>query len=464
MNFKAPEISVCESTPFANDKLSRKDEVKNISRLLMNLSTPIVFSINAPWGEGKTTFLKMTHAYMAGKGCKGIYISAWETDYATDPLIAFLGEMDAEISKMTSGNPAKAKAWGVAKKAGLHIVRKGLPALIRMGTYGLVDLDGVIEGEVAKICGDISTDIIDEYYKTKQSIDHFKNNIKSIVNDDEKIFIFIDELDRCRPTYSIEFLERVKHLLNIDGLVFVLCMDKSQLAHSVRAIYGGNFEAEGYLKRFIDIEYSLKKPELDEYIEHLFSVFGFDVFFEKRMQYGSLQHDKGYIKRALISLSKYKCLALREIEQILSKIKLVILLTKEKEFLYPELMVFLVITKEYNKKLYEEFIQDKNDESGMIEYLYEIFPESIRYNLDACADIEGMIIASKYSDRSNEKLIKMLSRHKAITESQNINEDIKDYSHRVIQVASNPVESGKRINLNRLISRIELSEQFEFAQ
>lgn len=49
-------------------------------------------------------------------------------------------------------------------------------------------------------------------------------------------FIFIDQLDRCRPTYAIEMLEQVKHLFDIDHAVFVIATDGDQLARSIKAV------------------------------------------------------------------------------------------------------------------------------------------------------------------------------------------------------------------------------------
>ena len=85
----------------------------------------------------------------------------------------------------------------------------------------------------------IAQEVIDNYSKDKLVKDEFKKAIEellSAIDDKEKIkekqpfVIFIDELDRCRPLYAIELLERIKHIFGIDGLIFVLSIDKEQLA------------------------------------------------------------------------------------------------------------------------------------------------------------------------------------------------------------------------------------------
>lgn len=42
-----------------------------------------------------------------------------------------------------------------------------------------------------------------------------------IVENVQKLVIFIDELDRCRPNFAIEMLERIKHYFNDDRIIFI---------------------------------------------------------------------------------------------------------------------------------------------------------------------------------------------------------------------------------------------------
>ena len=77
------------------------------------------------------------------------------------------------------------------------------------------------------------------------------------------LIVVIDELDRCRPSYAVELLEVAKHLFAVDHIVFVLAVNRSELAHSIRALYGSGFDAEGYLRRFFDVDFRLPAPDRD---------------------------------------------------------------------------------------------------------------------------------------------------------------------------------------------------------
>jgi len=81
----------------------------------------------------------------------------------------------------------------------------------------------------------------------------------------------IDELDRCKPSYSIQLLETIKHLFNVEGVYFIVATASEQLSHSINAVYGEKFESKRYLNRFFDQEYSLKSPDKEEYCNFIWS-------------------------------------------------------------------------------------------------------------------------------------------------------------------------------------------------
>ncbi|MDA3897381.1 MAG: P-loop NTPase fold protein [Desulfobacteraceae bacterium] len=466
MEFKARKIEIVADNPYTNDKLSRKDNIDKLSLLLRNFSTPIVLSINAPWGYGKTTFLEMLHADLINNGCNSIYFSAWETDFATDPLLAFLGEMNQGIEPLIKGDKKKSEAWNKAKKAGSHILKRGVPVLLKVGTAGIVDVDKIIEDETSKFVEGISQDVIAEYSNNKDEIKSFKKHINKILNIDDKaknkLFIFVDELDRCKPTYAIELLERIKHLLDIEGLVFVLALDKQQLAHSVKGVYGYDFEAIGYLKRFIDIEYNLPTSDLSSFIDQLYNTFKFKEFFEKRTEYRAFRYETEHLRNVFKMLISEAELSLRDVEHIFAKMNLVIHSTKEGTHLYPPLLAILLVVKELKPEIYKEYTQEESTPEKMIEYLYSLFSNGNYTESFECALVEGYLIAAK-SNSHNSKLGTSLSKHKEFLEDDKCSEQQREYSDRVIAIAKKPTDLGSSVVLNSIVSRIEMTENFEFS-
>ena len=106
----------------------------------------------------------------------------------------------------------------------------------------------------------------------KQTINRFKSNLRDLCQD-QKVYIFIDELDRCKPTFSIKLLERIKHFFNIQNMIFIIATDKQQLVHSINSVYGQNFDSYTYLNRFFDQTYTIPEKDKSDYIDLVFKDF-----------------------------------------------------------------------------------------------------------------------------------------------------------------------------------------------
>ena len=108
----------------------------------------------------------------------------------------------------------------------------------------------------------------------KKNIISFKNSLANFIEkstEDKPVVFIIDELDRCRPNYAVEVLEQIKHLFSVPKIVFVLSIDKEQLGHAVRGVYGSEkLNADEYLRRFIDILY---RNQILKYLVNIYMIF-----------------------------------------------------------------------------------------------------------------------------------------------------------------------------------------------
>ncbi|WP_246214376.1 P-loop NTPase fold protein [Wolbachia endosymbiont of Dirofilaria (Dirofilaria) immitis] len=74
--------------------------------------------------------------------------------------------------------------------------------------------------------------------KSKENTKDFKTQLMKVVNKIRKgksIYIMVDDLDICRPKFIVDFLESIKYLLNVQGLVFVISIsrDKSNVYKAI---------------------------------------------------------------------------------------------------------------------------------------------------------------------------------------------------------------------------------------
>lgn len=262
MRIKPVQIDTPKGDPFANDKLERKQYAKILTSLIENADDGFTMSIDAEWGNGKTTFVRMWQTYLQQEGYTTIYINAWENDfYTADPFAVLINEMFTQIPRTDFSNEQYQLLSSCV--GGLAAIAKTIPILNVIGAFG--DACKQVIDECKKDKNPLQacesyTKLIQEF---RQKLQDFVHSISS----DKKVVIFVDELDRCRPDFAIEMLERIKHLFCVDGLVFVLSIDKQQLEASVKGHYGSeSINATEYLKRFIDIEYRLPQPSKEKFI------------------------------------------------------------------------------------------------------------------------------------------------------------------------------------------------------
>ena len=87
------DIPIPCDDPFLHDLLDRKNTILTLTNLLRNLESPYTMSIDASWGNGKTTFLNMWKQHLRNEGLPVVGFNAWDTDFAEYPLIALTSEL-----------------------------------------------------------------------------------------------------------------------------------------------------------------------------------------------------------------------------------------------------------------------------------------------------------------------------------------------------------------------------------
>ncbi|MDE0218940.1 MAG: P-loop NTPase fold protein, partial [Spirochaetaceae bacterium] len=233
---------------------------------------PCVLAVDAPWGAGKTTFLKIWSRHLRNSGFPVVRFNAWETDHAGDAFVALVSELTEQLRNHDQ-EPIKEKVR-LAKEAAKNVAVRAIPVVLRILTSGVLNIDPDTEKELGKLIADYAVDGIKEYEKARESIKGFRSRLQGMANTlhschSHPLVVMIDELDRCRPSYAIELIEVAKHLFGVDYIIFVLAVNRTQLSHSIKALYGREFDAIGYLRRFIDVDFRLPEPDRVGFVKAL---------------------------------------------------------------------------------------------------------------------------------------------------------------------------------------------------
>ena len=250
------------------DLFGRQEIIEFLMGYLKSDPGSFVLNIDSSWGTGKTFFLKMWEEHLQNQ--KGelntIFFDAWKTDYCDDPFIALVS-LIIDSLELDEGKSNKVKA--AVGKIGLSIAKEVSKQFIKskLGTdfKEIGEVINSVNDELSKL----ASAELDEFKKKQKGVDEFIDLITEQVKD-KPLYIFIDELDRCRPLYAIEVLERVKHLFSIPNIKFIIATDTEQLCHSISAVYGNGFDSRSYLRRFFDQSYTLPKPDYEAFSKALF--------------------------------------------------------------------------------------------------------------------------------------------------------------------------------------------------
>jgi hypothetical protein len=374
IKFKAPPLEISLTDPFQFDRLDRKNSAEILTEFTASLDEPFVLAIDSPWGTGKTTFLKMWLQYARNKNFQALYFNAWENDFSDSPLVSLIGELGVGISSLQLGTDQRTLAREVfekTKKTGAALIKTALPTAIKMATSGLIDFS-----EVANLAEEIAKNEIDKYQEDKKTISHFRHELEELArsvavkteqSQNQPILFVIDELDRCRPTYAIELLEKIKHLFSVKGFVFVLAIDKRQLGESVKALYGAGVDADGYLRRFIDLEYRLPQPDLKKFVGSQFSRYGLDKVLSAKIN--QTQHEYGHLNQILPELFQLFNFSLRVQEQIFTQLSVVIRTTGFNYFLYSFQLCLLMCLRITNLDMYSRYVDGTATPEEVVEFL-----------------------------------------------------------------------------------------------
>ena len=256
----------------------RNSDVRDFIEALDTIEGNMFISLDGRWGEGKSFYIRqieMVLKYLVQKkwgnkaetdldtyfqnpiwkdidlkhSCFPVYYNAWYYDNHDDPLLSLL----YVILKQYSGFVDTKKDQATLKQKFLSLLSGFSVSLNGIGSISV---------EPKKIYEDLKgKDIFEEILLVEEIRDKVKEIFDQMITENaERLVIIVDELDRCRPSYAVEVLERIKHYFDDDRIIFIAAVNKEQLVHILKNYYGDSFDSTGYLNKFFD--YNVYMPTL----------------------------------------------------------------------------------------------------------------------------------------------------------------------------------------------------------
>lgn len=220
---------------------------------------------------------------------------------------------------------------------------------------------------------------IEELNSQRESFENFKKLLKStsswLSDNDKRLVVIIDELDRCKPTFAIQTLEIVKHIFDIENLTFIFAIDIHQLSHSIECVYGQGIDSTGYLCRFFDYIAKLPTSDITSYIQNTIA----NIDSIPKMQTTSYKNRKKYcdfsedISMFFIELYDAFELSLRDLDTIIQSYKIMLdnFLSKYHTSIAHTMYLFYLTLKYKNPELFYNLIV--NTPSSVINHIEQYF-------------------------------------------------------------------------------------------
>lgn len=290
-------IRALADRPSEVDLLGFEDYAQALADFIKSEKTekPLTIGIDAAWGMGKTTLMRMVQKQLAAPEQKTtgrqefltVWFNAWKYDEEESLWAALVLEILDQVRQQMNwvqqiGLAFKLNRkrfdWGllvqrVARYLTVYIFLVGVLGLLivgiaslwlgatlpevfqQLGRYiqlvgGLGFLTAVYAAgkEAYKRLADPFELKLEDYLRTPDYaekvgfIDQFETDFKRVIdvvteNGKWPLIVFIDDLDRCAPPKPVEIIEAINLLLDSQHCVFILGMDSQTVACSIEAKY-----------------------------------------------------------------------------------------------------------------------------------------------------------------------------------------------------------------------------------
>lgn len=259
-----------------NDPINRNIDIVYFYNILQAQESASAIAIDGRWGSGKTFFVRQTQMVINALNPSStideetkakatvrlpfpkndeenenysiaVYYDAWENDNDTEPVLSLIYEITKQLSIAFSLSDIS-----IVKTAGAII-----EAISGHNVNGIKDAL-------------TSEDPFTKFKEEKDVEQKIKDFFASILAErGNRLVIFIDELDRCKPTFAVHLLEQIKHYIFDDRITFVFSINLEQLQHTIKHYYGADFDSCRYLDRFFDLRVSMPPANMEKFYSEI---------------------------------------------------------------------------------------------------------------------------------------------------------------------------------------------------
>lgn len=394
----------------------------------------LTIALDADWGSGKSFFIRHWANDLRTAGHPVVVFDAWENDIGDEAAVALMSSIKDELELWSAKLPKETSLRQKAKQStgdAIKGLRRAIAPASKVIAAGLLKkATGIAVDEIFDAFKDgNSTDLIkktsdatssalesgldeifkrslDDHQKRSQAINSFKASINDLIELLElkasakiPMFVFADEVDRCRPSYAIKLLEEIKHIFGAPKICFVVSTNLEQLRESVCAIYGAGFDGHRYLKRFFDRHYTLPDPNNDNFSALLLSEDS-PLTSHKIAQGLPPALEKEGVKRSVAMIATAFALDLRSQKQVFFVANAAAAAIPKDKCVFTLWLLFLCALRHKNPQLFAKLLSSNQSD-------HSTFSEICNKSLTEDVEIEYSETRDPYDRNTSIKRIKL---------------------------------------------------------
>lgn len=342
---------------------------ERLANVICASEDPLTVVLDGPWGSGKSTFIRQWAGLLRNRDVQVIHFDAFANDYLKDAFIAVTGEIIAKAEEFDPGGEVGKKLAEKAKDVGKVLLRHGASAIVRFVTAGALDGNSLVtfgedtvdaaSGKAGDVVGDLIAKQLESRRDERKVMAEFRRQLEDLAAAMQQaapegqaptpLVFIIDELDRCRPSFALDLLERIKHMFAVPGVVFVLVTNLEQLQYAVRGAYGEGTDGALYLEKFYDLRVILPLSKSsgiadpEKFVSHLWQSMG--------LRLGDV-HDNEELRLGVAAICDGHGIGLRGIERVATHVALVAAATGTNTLVLTPLVGPLCVMRRSHPALY----------------------------------------------------------------------------------------------------------------
>lgn len=168
---------------------------------------PFTVGIFGPWGSGKSSFMRMWQDALAfAPEDRSFWFNPWKYDQKTAVWAAFLQSL---LARVATDESVRERANRLARALTWLTLRTAAGVAAATATHGAVGRDATDSAIDAAVGSIVDQDRAFYDQLNRFELD-FTETVSRWLGDCGRLFVFIDDLDRCTPDAAIEVLESLQ--------------------------------------------------------------------------------------------------------------------------------------------------------------------------------------------------------------------------------------------------------------